>query len=99
MPSRRISNCPTGGSSKKLSVSRIHRSSCCVFRTATWSIDPRAARCRSEHQWGEDWGAYTVDETALRHGAGVREETSDRAKGVCRSSGELTPYQDGWLPG
>lgn len=53
-----------------------------------------------EHQWGEDWGAYTVDETALRHGAGVREETSDRAKAYAGApKGELTPYQEGWLPG
>jgi hypothetical protein len=33
-----------------------------------------------EHQRGEDWGAYTVDESALRQGAGVREQTSDRAR-------------------
>ena len=25
---------------------------------------------------GLDWGAYTVDETALRHGAGVERETT-----------------------
>jgi uncharacterized cupin superfamily protein len=52
-----------------------------------------------EHQWGEDWGAYTVDETALRHGAGVREETSDRERAYAGGpKGELTPYQEGWLP-
>jgi uncharacterized cupin superfamily protein len=53
-----------------------------------------------EHQWGEDWGAYTVDETALRHGAGVGVETSDRAKAYAGApKGALTSYQDGWLPG
>jgi uncharacterized cupin superfamily protein len=29
-----------------------------------------------ERSTGEDWGAYTVDELAQRHGAGVEEETS-----------------------
>jgi uncharacterized cupin superfamily protein len=53
-----------------------------------------------EHQWGEDWGAYTVDEAALRHGAGVREETSDRTKAYAGASkGALIPFQDGWLAG
>ena len=52
------------------------------------------------HQWGEDWGAYTVDETALRHGAGVREEMSDREKAYAGApKGKLTPYHEGWLPG
>ena len=35
-----------------------------------------------EHQAGTDWGGYTVDEVALRHGAGVEQETSDAATGV-----------------
>jgi uncharacterized cupin superfamily protein len=53
-----------------------------------------------EHQWGNDWGAYTVDETALRHGAGVGEETSDRAKAYAGApKSELTPYREGWLSG
>ena len=32
------------------------------------------ARIRST---GPDWGAYTVDEAAQRHGAGVDEDTTD----------------------
>jgi hypothetical protein len=32
---------------------------------------------------GPDWGAYTVDETAQRHGAGVEQETTDPGRGVC----------------
>jgi uncharacterized cupin superfamily protein len=53
-----------------------------------------------EHQWGDDWGAYTVNETALRHGAGVSDETSDRDKAYAGApQGELTSYRDGWLPG
>ena len=51
-----------------------------------------------QHQWGQDWGAYTVDETVLRHGAGVREETSDRGKAYAGAPrAELTSYQEGWL--
>ena len=42
---------------------------------------------------------YTVDETALRHGAGVSEETSDREKAYTDApKGSLVPYRDGWLP-
>src|SRR5262249_31182694 len=45
-------------------------------------------------------GAYTVDEVALTHGAGVREETQDveTAYGHLGPS-TLAPYGDGWLPG
>jgi uncharacterized cupin superfamily protein len=51
-----------------------------------------------EHQTG-DWGAYTVDEVALRHGAGVEEETSDTEVAYARfPKSEPTPYRDGWLP-
>ena len=48
---------------------------------------------------GRDWGAYTVDEAALRHHAGVERETTDAAEayaGFPRST--LTRYRDGWLP-
>jgi uncharacterized cupin superfamily protein len=53
-----------------------------------------------EHQRGTEWGAYTVDETALRYGAGVEEETTDRAKAYADApKAELTAYGEGWLPG
>jgi hypothetical protein len=47
----------------------------------------------------DDWGAYTVDEAALRHGAGVSEETtsSDAAYGHLPEI-VTTPYPDGVLP-
>jgi uncharacterized cupin superfamily protein len=46
-----------------------------------------------------DWGAYTVDETALRHGAGVERETTDAGEAYARfPSGGLTRYREGWLP-
>ncbi len=51
-----------------------------------------------EHQAG-DWGGYTFDETALRHGAGVEEETSDPAVAYARfPKPEPTRYPDGALP-
>jgi uncharacterized cupin superfamily protein len=48
---------------------------------------------------GPDWGVYTVDETAIRHGAGVERETTDPAEAYARfpRSG-LTRYRDDWLP-
>src|SRR6266542_5684060 len=33
---------------------------------------------------GPDWGAYTVDEAALRHGAGVKRETTDAQEAYAR---------------
>jgi hypothetical protein len=44
-------------------------------------------------------GAYTVDEAALRHGAGVEEETSDANLAYAHfPESEPTRYRDGWLP-
>ena len=48
---------------------------------------------------GPDWGAYTVDEAAVRHGAGVEEETSDPQVAYARfGPGGVASYGDGWLP-
>jgi uncharacterized cupin superfamily protein len=46
------------------------------------------------------WGGYPVDETALRHGAGVERETSDVTEAYARFP-EPRParYRDGSLPG
>jgi uncharacterized cupin superfamily protein len=53
-----------------------------------------------EHQASAGWGGYTVDEVALRHGAGVKEETTDRKQAYARfPKFEPSPYRDGWLPG
>ncbi len=47
----------------------------------------------------EDWGAYTVEAAALRHGAGVERETTSGAEAYERfPAGEFTGYRDGWLP-
>jgi uncharacterized cupin superfamily protein len=44
-------------------------------------------------------GAYTVDAVALRHRAGVEEETSDPELAYARfPEPEPTQYADGWLP-
>jgi uncharacterized cupin superfamily protein len=52
-----------------------------------------------EHQTG-DWGAYTVDEVALRHGAGVAEETDDADVAYARfPKSEPRRYRAGSLPG
>jgi uncharacterized cupin superfamily protein len=49
---------------------------------------------------GPDWGAYTVDETAVRHGAGVERETTEPSEAYARfGESKLTAYRDGWLPG
>jgi hypothetical protein len=44
-------------------------------------------------------GAYTVDEVALRRGAGAEEETSDSKVAYARfARPEPTRYRDAWLP-
>jgi hypothetical protein len=49
---------------------------------------------------GPDWGAYTVDEAALRHGAGVERETTVAHEAYARfGPSRLTRYLEGWLPG
>ena len=48
---------------------------------------------------GPAWGAYTVDEAALRRHAGVERETTEPAEAYARfRPSELTRYRDGWLP-
>lgn len=52
-----------------------------------------------EHQAGPRWGGYTVDDVALRHGAGVQQETTDVDEAYARlPQREPTGYRDGWLP-
>lgn len=46
-----------------------------------------------------NWGAYTVDETAQRHGAGVERDTTDAEVAYARfPKGEPSRYREGWLP-
>jgi uncharacterized cupin superfamily protein len=52
-----------------------------------------------EHQEGEDWGGYAVDETAIRHGAGVEQETTSAEEAYARfETRKPAQYHDGWLP-
>ncbi|HEV7640695.1 MAG TPA: cupin domain-containing protein [Gaiellaceae bacterium] len=49
---------------------------------------------------GADSGGYTVDEAALRHGAGVEHETTEASEAYAQfAEGEPTRYGEGWLPG
>ena len=49
---------------------------------------------------GPDWGAYTVDEAALRHGAGVEQETTDEVEAYANVVHRAPArYREGWLPG
>jgi uncharacterized cupin superfamily protein len=52
-----------------------------------------------EHQGTPEWGGYTVDEAALRHGAGVAQETTDARQAYARlNRREHVRYREGWLP-
>jgi uncharacterized cupin superfamily protein len=52
-----------------------------------------------ERSTGNDWGGYTVDEAARRHGASVERDTTEPAEAYARfPQGELTRYREGWLP-
>jgi uncharacterized cupin superfamily protein len=54
------------------------------------------ARVRST---GPDWGAYTVDAVAVRHGASVERETTSTEEAYARFPARRpTRYRDGWLP-
>jgi uncharacterized cupin superfamily protein len=49
---------------------------------------------------GPDWGGYTVDEAALRHGAGVEQATTDAMEAYARfSKSEPVRYRSDWLSG
>ena len=48
----------------------------------------------------EGRGAYPVDAAALRHDAGVEQETSDKRAANDRFGERVsTRYREGWLPG
>ena len=52
-----------------------------------------------ERSTGPAWGAYTVDEAAQRHGAGVEVETDKPADAYTRfGPSRRSAYRDGWLP-
>jgi uncharacterized cupin superfamily protein len=52
-----------------------------------------------QHIDSPDWGGYTVDETALRHKAGVEKGTNEPKEAYAMvPHRQPTRYQDGWLP-
>ena len=56
-----------------------------------------------QHSGQHDWGGYTVDEAALRHNAGVTQETTDADEAYAPAWAtygrrEPTRYRQGWLP-
>ena len=52
-----------------------------------------------ERSTGPDWGGYTVDEVAKRHGVSVEEDTPDPDVAYAPfPRRERTAYRDGWLP-
>ena len=52
-----------------------------------------------EQSTGPDWGAYTVDEAAIRHGAGVEQETTKPPEAYARfPERKRVKYREGWLP-
>jgi uncharacterized cupin superfamily protein len=54
-----------------------------------------------QHSRDPDWGGYTVDEAATRHGAGVEQETTDPNEAYARFAANArvpARYRDGWLP-
>jgi uncharacterized cupin superfamily protein len=49
---------------------------------------------------GPNWGGYTVDEVAGRHGASVEQETTDPHEAYAQvPHRKPTRYREGWLPG
>jgi uncharacterized cupin superfamily protein len=51
-----------------------------------------------QNQDGPGWGGYTVDDVALRHGAGVDAETNDANEAYARFDEPFTVPYGGWLP-
>jgi quercetin dioxygenase-like cupin family protein len=72
---------------------------CIVFAVGALERHTTGSRVEGTLQGTDDWGAYTVDETALRYGAGVDEETTDAEVAYARfPDPEPARYRDGWLP-
>ncbi|MDQ3425786.1 MAG: cupin domain-containing protein, partial [Actinomycetota bacterium] len=73
---------------------------CIVFAVGALEHHTTGARVDGTLQGTDDWGAYTVDEAALRHGAGVEEETNDAGVAFARFPEPVpTRYRDGLVPG
>jgi uncharacterized cupin superfamily protein len=52
------------------------------------------------HSGEPDWGGYTVDDAARRHGVSVEQETTDPKQAYAHlPRRKPARYRDGWLPG
>ena len=72
---------------------------CVVFAIGALEHHTTGSRVEGTLEGKPDWGAYTVDAAALRHGAGVEDETNDAEVAYARFSGPRPmPDRDGWLP-
>jgi uncharacterized cupin superfamily protein len=77
----------------------------CASRTKHTIVGAGAGPCvvvavgARQHQEGPDWGGYTVDEAALRHGAGVEKETNEPKEAYAPFTRRgHARYREGWLP-
>jgi uncharacterized cupin superfamily protein len=88
-------HCPAG---TKHSIVGAGNGPCVVFAAgARETTMDRSAE--GELAVAKDWGGYPVDEVALRHGAGVKQETSDKGSANPTFPERVsTRYRDGWLP-
>ena len=57
-----------------------------------------SSRSAREHGDAQTWGGYTVEKLALRHGAGVEQETSDAEQAYARFPPGVVVAYGGWLP-
>jgi uncharacterized cupin superfamily protein len=72
---------------------------CIVFAVGALENHTVGSRVDGTLQGRDDGGAYTVDEAALRHGAGVDQETNDADVAYERFPVlEPTIFRDSWLP-
>jgi quercetin dioxygenase-like cupin family protein len=73
---------------------------CIVFAVGALEHHTTGTRVDGTLQGTDDWGAYTLDEPAIRHGAGVEEETTNAEVAYARfPEREPMRYRDGLLPG
>jgi quercetin dioxygenase-like cupin family protein len=73
---------------------------CTVLAVGALEHHTTGSRVDGTLQGTDDWGAYTVDAAALRHGAGVEVETTDAEQAYARfPEPEPVRYRDGWLSG
>jgi gentisate 1,2-dioxygenase len=72
---------------------------CVVFAVGALENHTVGSRVEGTLEGQDDWGAYTVDQVALRHGAGVEEETNHADVAYARfPERQPSRYRDGWLP-